>query len=217
VPAAGDLYSIFRWTFSNATISGNTLIDNPNGIVIYDGCYNCTVQNNTLTNSRQIVVRVADQNINASSLYPEGRRAHQVALNVNISNNTVSDTSGIRPAYIALDVEAFASDHYRGIGIMNVQVGENTVNPYTPNPSQTYLPGSSEITQEGFFPCFFYGPAPVKDPITTVFQGVSVGNNVLGSAVKYGSGFLPYTTSVCTSPPGSSPVNSPTSVQPVAR
>ncbi len=34
VPTTGDLYSIFGWTLSNAMIDGNTLIDNPNGIVI---------------------------------------------------------------------------------------------------------------------------------------------------------------------------------------
>ena len=106
VPEVGSLYSIFAWTLMNATIQGNTLIDNPNGIVLYDGCYNCTVQNNMLTNSRGIILRTVDKSLN-QSLYPEGRRVHEVAIDDMILNNTVSNTSGIRPAWITLDTEAF--------------------------------------------------------------------------------------------------------------
>jgi parallel beta-helix repeat protein len=196
VPAAGDLYSIFSWTFSNATITGNTLIDNPNGIVLYDGCYVCTVQNNTLTNSRGIILRTADELLN-QSLYPEGRRFHEVAINDNILENTVSDTSGVRPAYIALDTEAFAPNSYNGMGMINIQVGANIINPYTTNPSLTYPPGATEITQEGFFPCFLFGPAAVKPPVTTVFQSINFWNNSQSPPVTYSQNLLPYTTKAC--------------------
>jgi parallel beta-helix repeat protein len=197
VPEAGSLYSIFEWTLTNATIQGNKLIDNPNGIFLYDGCYNCTIQNNTLSNSRGILLRTVDKSI-GQSLYPEARGMHDVAINDRILNNTVSNTSGLRPAYIAVDAEAFA-ESYRGMGMMNIQASGNILNLYSGNPSQTYKSGPSEITREGFFPCFLFGPAAIKDPITTVFQNITMSANSQSSTVNYGSYFAQFTTQACVS------------------
>jgi parallel beta-helix repeat protein len=199
VPEAGSLYSIFSWTLMNATIRGNTLTGNPNGIVLYDGCYNCAVQNNTLTDSRGIILRTVDILVSAST-YPETRRIHEVAIDDQILNNTVSNVSGIRPAYIALDTEAFAPGTYRGMGIMNVQLGNNVVSPYPANPNKTYIPGANELTREGFLPCFLYGPALVKDPVTTVFQSINSWSNTLSTPVTFGSSFLPHATQACVTP-----------------
>jgi len=196
LPANGSLYSIFVWTLMDANIQGNILINNPNGIVLWDGCNNCTVQDNTLTNSRGIILRTVDKSPNPS-LYPEGRRWHELALNNKILNNVVSNSSGLRPAFIALDAEAFAADSYRGMGMMNIQIEGNTIKPYPANPSQTYDPRHNRITQEGFFPCVLFGPARLKDPVTTVFQNIQFWNNSQSAVVSYTRGFLPYTTKEC--------------------
>jgi parallel beta-helix repeat protein len=198
VPAMGSLYSIFVWTLSDAIIQGNTLMDNPNGIVLWDGCRNCVVQDNTLINSRGIILRTVDQSLDLL-LYPQGRREHQLALNNKISNNVVSNSSGLRPAFIALDAEAFAPDGYRGMGMMSVQVEGNTIEPYAANPSQSYDPRHNQIPQEGFFPCILFGPAPAKDPVTTVFRNIHFWNNTQSQAVTYAPGLLPYTTKACVS------------------
>jgi IPT/TIG domain/Pectate lyase superfamily protein/Putative Ig domain len=199
IPEVGSLYSIFRWTVIHAVIRGNTLIDNPNGINIFDGCYDCVVQDNILTNSRGILLRTVDESLDPS-LYPEGRRIHNLTVNNRILNNTVSNTSGVRPAYIALDTEAFAPDSYRGMGMFDVQVGGNIINPYPANPSQTYSK-QGEITQDGLFPCFLFGPAPVKDPVTMVFRNITSWNNSQGVGVTYNSNFRPLATSACVSIP----------------
>ena len=47
---------MLRWSFQNATIAGNKLTNNPAGIVLWDGCYRCTITNNTLVNSRGIIL-----------------------------------------------------------------------------------------------------------------------------------------------------------------
>ena len=193
-PEVGSLFSIFVWTLMNATIQGNTLINNPNGIVLWDGCYNCVVQNNVLTNSRGIILRTADEAVD-KSLYPEGRRLHPIAINSKILNNTVSNTSGVRPAYVALDTEAFDSQNYRGMGMMNIEVGGNILNVYAGNPNQNYQ--QNEISQEGYFPCFLFGPAAVKDPVISVFQNVNFWGNSQNTSVTYGRGFQPYTTKSC--------------------
>jgi hypothetical protein len=96
-----------------------------------------------------------------------------------------------------LDAEAFAADTYRGMGIMNVEVEHNVVTPYSSNPNKTYLAGATELTQEGFFPCFLFGPGAVKAPVTTVFQNVNFWNNSQSVPVTYSATFLPYTRHAC--------------------
>jgi parallel beta-helix repeat protein len=185
----------------NARIQGNTLINNPNGIVLWDGCINCAISNNVMINSRGILLRAVDEVMTPSNTYytydPESRRVHQLAINDSIEGNTIVNTSGVRPAFIALDAEAFSPDFYRGMGMQNIQVGGNTVKPYPGNPSQAYDPQHNQIPQDGFFPCILFGPAPVKDPVTTVFQNVHFWNNTLSAAITYTQGFLPYTTQAC--------------------
>jgi parallel beta-helix repeat protein len=204
VPEIGALYSIFRWSFQNATIAGNTLTNNPNGIVLWDGCYNCTISNNILNNSRGIILRTVDEVMTPSDTYytynPRSRRVHQVAINDSILGNTIANTFGINPGYIAIDVEAFAPDAYHGMGQYNIQVGGNILSLYPANPSRQYNTSSNEISQEGLFPCFLFGPAPVKDPLTTVFRNVNVWNNSQSLPVTYGQNFLPYTTKACAIP-----------------
>jgi hypothetical protein len=122
---------------------------------------------------------------------------HELTLNSKIVNNVVSNTSGLRPAYLALDAEAFAKDSYRGMGMMNIQIEGNTIKPYAPNPSKIYDSKHNQISQEGFFPCILFGPALVKDPLTTVFQNVDFRNNSQSVRVSYVPPFSRYTTTGC--------------------
>lgn len=200
VPEAGSLFSLLSWTLQNARIGGNTITNFPNGIVIYNGCQACNVSNNKLVDSRQIVLRVADTDPDLSA-YPESRRIHDVMLNSAVTGNTVSNTAGIRPAYIVLDVEAFSATNYRGMGMMNIRFEDNTVNPYPPNPSLSYDLGLTEIPQEGIFPCFLFGPTPARDPLTTVFRNIRYQGNSLTAPVTYGAYFASYATSLaCVTP-----------------
>jgi parallel beta-helix repeat protein len=196
VPSTGDLYSLTEWPIMNATIQGNTLTGNPNGIIIYDGCYNCTIESNTLTDSRDILLRVDSVN----SSYGESRGVHEVAITNSILKNTVTNMSGIRPAFIALDTEAFASAGYSGMGEYDIQVGGNTINPYAQNPSLSYNNPPTEIPQDGIFPCFLYGPAPSQASGTTVFQNINFWADSESAPVTYIPGFLPFTNQACVTP-----------------
>jgi len=195
VPEVGALYSVFTWTLNTATIQDNVLTGNPNGIVLWNGCYNCTVQGNTLVNSRGIVLRVVDEALNAAA-YPEGRRTHDMAVDVKILNNSISNDSGLRPAYLTLDTEAFDKTNYRGTGMMNIQIAGNVLTPYAANPNQAYP--KVELSQEGYFPCFYFGPAPAKDPMKTVFRNISFENNSQSTPVNYTTYFSQYATRTCT-------------------
>jgi parallel beta-helix repeat protein len=199
-PEVGSRYSIFVWTLSKANIEHNTLIDNPNGIVIWNGCYQCTFQHNTLVNSRGIILRAADET-NFASKYPEVRRLHDLVLSSAILDNVVSNTSGLRPAYIALDVEAFAPDSYRGLGMMDIELANNAIHLNPADPDKNYDPRHNQISQEGFFPCFLFGPAAVRDPSSTIFQNIHFSGNSQTMAVHYSQNFLRYTTQACTTAP----------------
>jgi hypothetical protein len=193
VPNNGTLYSIFPWTLVHANIQGNDLIDDPNGIVIYDGCFDCTIQNNTLTNSRGIILRTVDRSLPASPSQ-ENRRLHEMAIRNKILNNVVVNTSGVRPAFIALDTEAFDRNSYRGVGMVDIEVAGNVVKPYPADPNHIYQ--RNQISQEGIFPCFLFGPAAVKDPVNTVFQGVRFHNNS-ADHVSYTPGFAQLASASC--------------------
>jgi len=197
VPDVGSRYSMFTWTLMNANIQDNRLIDNPNGIILFDGCYACTVQDNTLTNSRGIMLRV-DDTATDPMVYPESRRKHSVALNSKIVNNRVANTSGERPAYIVLDVEAFEVTTYRGMGMFGIELSNNMLQPYAPDPARRY--DHPEINQEGLFPCFLFGPAAIKDPLTVIFQNIYEGNNKQTLPVAYRGEFSSYANRGCTRP-----------------
>jgi hypothetical protein len=145
------------------------------------------------------MLRVAEVPLSPTS-YPEGRRQHHVAISDKILNNTVANTSGVRPAFIVLDTEAFFPSNYQGLGMINVQVGGNILQPYPADPNQIYTPTKSEIQQEGVFPCFLFGPAAVKDPVTTVFQNINFWNNTQSVPTTYSQRSLPYTTTACVTP-----------------
>jgi len=92
--------------------------------------------------------------------------------------------------------------------MINIQVGGNILQPYPANPNQIYTPKKTEIPQKGIFPCFLFGPAAVKDPVTTVFQNINFWNNTQIVPVTYSQGFLPFTTNACVNP-SPPPANSP--------
>jgi hypothetical protein len=91
--------------------------------------------------------------------------------------------------------------------MMDIQVAGNTIQPYSANPNQAYNP--NEISQEGFFPCFLFGPAAVKDPVNTVFQNIHFWNNSQSVPVTYGSTFLPFTTHACVTASAPPAANTP--------
>jgi parallel beta-helix repeat protein len=194
-PAAGTQYSIFAWPIMNATIQGNTLINNPIGIEMADGCYACTIENNLLTDSRGIQITVSDRTLGAPS-EPEERKRHSIATNIKILNNTVTDTLGLRPAFVALKTAVVAPVD-SGMSFMDVQISGNVINPYKADPGMQF---DGEISQEAFLPCFMFGAATTRPPLTTAFVDITLSDNTMSLTVPYTAGFLPYTTQSCTTP-----------------
>lgn len=196
VPSVGDLYAIVVFPCQYCTIQGNILTGNPQGIQMFDGCYNCLIggttpsQANILTDSRQILIRTFD-----GAGTGDSRRKHRILLKTSIIGNTVSNTLGVEPAYIALDDESFGgAPPYTGMSAFQIAIGNNIVSPWPTNPSATY-PTGNEISQEGFFPCFIFGGAN-KSPIS-VLQSVYFWNNTQTLPVTY----VPFNdpTTVCAS------------------
>lgn len=199
-PATGSLYATYVFPARDVVIQGNILTGNPNGIQIYDGCLNCLIggsspgQANTLTNSRQIMLRTFD-----GLGTGESRRHHEMMVNASVLNNTVINTLGVGPAYITLDLESFGADGYTAMNAFNVAIGDNIVSPLTSNPSATYSTGASEISQEGYFPCIINGSATLSNK--AAFQNVYFWNNTLTLLVSYSGTNDPGTQCANLTPP----------------
>lgn len=193
MPLVGSLYSMTRWTLAYALIQGNTLINNPNGIEMYDGCLNCTVDNNTIYDSRAIWLRVVDENYSN----PDSRRIHEVAEHNRITNNKLFSTGGYRGSMVFLDIEAFHSGgDYKGLGIYDTQMGGNAITPYPSNPSVSY-PNGALPSQDGFYPCYIWGPAGPKDPTSVTTNPVATFKNVLTQPVTLIARDIPLADTSC--------------------
>ena len=198
LPSIGDAYALFRWSLQNATIANNT-ISGGMGIALWDGCYDCTIQNNTLSNTTEAILdRTVDQIMSPGNIYytyePESRRVHQMSENVNILDNTITNTTGLEPSYVMLDEETAATDTYQGLGQMNMEIGGNNISPWSGNPSYNY---GGQRGYEGFFPCYAWGPTSAVTPASTIFQNVHYWGDSLSSPISYPSGFQAAATTTC--------------------
>jgi hypothetical protein len=92
---------------------------------------------------------------------------------------------------------------------MNIEVAGNTVEPFSANSNKIYNSKQNQIPQEGYFPCFLFGPAAIKDPVTTVFQKINFWNNSQSVHVTYGPNLLPHATHACVTTSGLPAANAP--------
>ncbi len=209
IPEVGSLFVIRRWDAKDITLRGNTLIDNPIGITIYSGGVNCTIDRNTLYDSRSIQVRVGDNVRDGLSTWisPESRRAHDVALQIRVTNNTLWNTQGIRLTSVQNDVEAFAPNDYRGMGIYDMHVASNTLHLFPTEPDRKYIGYPHFNDQDAFYPCYQFGPALNQDPVTTTIQKLYFWNNTQDVSIPYDAHSQRDSTRVCitaTAPPSES-------------
>lgn len=177
-PANGSLYMTVVWSLANAVIKDNILTNNPQGILAYSGCYNCLIQGNIITDSGQILLRTIDQLSSG-----EVRRYHNVQLNTRVLNNTVMNTKGLTQANILIYTNSVGADGYTGYSDINVELGNNTVVPWSNNPSLVYPSANGVVTQEGLLPCFLFGTATLSP--TSVIHNLSYHNNLQTLPVNY--------------------------------
>ncbi len=116
-PSAGDHFTISVPSFENALINGNTLTGNPIGIGLYKGAFlNTNVSYNVLTDNGGIYLQPFDAD-----------GSFNVSRNIEIDNNTVTNTQGFTPAYIDLSLAMVQHNAFWGYNMLGVEVRGNTI------------------------------------------------------------------------------------------
>ena len=121
IPSAGDHFVISVPSYENAIIHGNTLKDSPRGIVLYRGAFfNVNVTWNTLTDNGGISLEPFDSVV-------DGAPSFNVSRNVEINNNTVTNTKGFVPAFIDLSMAMIQHNAFWGYNMLGVEVRNNQI------------------------------------------------------------------------------------------
>jgi|GEM_PF-2238036 len=176
-PTAGSRYSVFDWSASNWLVLNNTLSGNAHGILLYTACsHDVAIANNSLTDNDGIELR-PDQ----FSSNPPTRQV--VIWDTQVTGNTVTDISGVTPAYIGVLGVQWYSPTTLGTEGLGIEIRNNTVNAHMPNIST----GGNELGKEGFYNYWDterLGPWTEASPVIPGILGTVLQNNVANNCDK---------------------------------
>jgi Pectate lyase superfamily protein len=177
IPESGSHYATFGWSAANWIVKGNTLTDNPRGIMLYSASSrDVAIVGNTLVNNGGIYLRT-DQRSAANT--------HTVIYNVQILNNKVSNTNNLRGAYIGNISAHVNKETTFGVGLIGLEIRDNTLTAYTPNTKPNTGQFGDEPISEGYrnLVRYEYGSTtPFKEIgqpalLGTIFQGNTANNS----------------------------------------
>ena len=138
VPDTTSRYSTFVWGMEKSLIKGNTLVQNPRGIWLYQTAVReVDIVDNTMTEGGGIYLRSA-QNLKSRLFIP--MFGVRIASN-NITNTTKQWRSYISVMFVRMDELDF------GIGTIGVEVRNNTIQANSPNLT---MPQEESGGAEGF-------------------------------------------------------------------
>lgn len=138
-PDSTSRYAMFKWSTRNVTIFRNTLSNKRRGIWIYTGSStDLAIANNTFTEADGIYLR-PDQRL------ATGR--FNVIYDTQVIGNTVSQSSGARPAMIALTQQQVNPSTTWGTGALNVEFRKNHI---TGSNTSSFPPSTNPFRTEGY-------------------------------------------------------------------
>ena len=168
IPEQGAHYATFDWSAANWIVKGNKLSDNSRGIWLYSASVrDVAIFDNYLTNNGSILLRT-DQKSDAM---------HTVIFNVQIINNRVSDTNGLRGAFIGNLSAHQSKETTFGVGLLGLEVRGNAISsPVDKSLSNSHV---EETLLEGYGNSVHYeygSIAPFQETgqpaiLGTIFQG----------------------------------------------
>ena len=126
IPGAGDHFTLSYPTFENALIRGNQMNGNPKGIDLYHGAFlNVSVVANTMTNNGGIDLNPAQRNT-VDRAAPT-LTFFNVSRNIEIDGNTIANTTGNYPAYLAICFQLNTLPTFWGKSAIGVEVRNNVI------------------------------------------------------------------------------------------
>jgi hypothetical protein len=124
IPDSTSHYATFVWGLEKALIEGNTLIDNPRGIWLYQAAVrDVDIGGNTITNGGGIFIR---------SFESQAATQFDLSYNVRVANNRVSNSDGRWMSHI---IAIFVNKDQTNFGIadIGVEIRNNSLTANTPN------------------------------------------------------------------------------------
>ncbi len=119
LPDATSRYAMFKWSTRNVTIFRNTITSKQRGIWLYTASStDLAIANNVLTNADGIFLRPDDR--------PSATHFNPI-YNTQVVGNVLRETSGARPAYIALHQAQVNVATTWGTGAINVEIRKNDI------------------------------------------------------------------------------------------
>lgn len=161
-PDSSSRYSTFKWGLRNVTVFHNTIANKQRGIYVYAASStDLAIASNILVEADGIYLR-PDQRL--------ARGSFNVLYNMQIIGNVISESSGIRPAYVGLRQYQVNPSNTWGSGAINVEIRRNSVQG---SGASSFT--SSAFTSEGYFCDLRNEPSSYVDEgipavLGTVFQ-----------------------------------------------
>ncbi len=185
IPAPGDHFTLSYPSFENALIRGNQLNGNPKGIDLYHGAFlNVSVVANTMTNNGGIDLVPSQRNTvdrAASTL-----TYFNVSRNIEINGNTIANTTGNYPAYLAILFQMNTLPTFWGKSAIGVEVRNNVI---TARAGTTPFPYPEAVQSVSYYqtPGAPYVDQGTGGFVGTVFQGNSCANCPISYTLNTGS------------------------------
>ena len=128
IPDSTSHYATFVWGLEKTLIEGNTLIENPRGIWLYQAAIReVDIGGNTITNGGGIFVR---------SFESQAVKQFDPIYDVRVADNNISNSDGIWMSYI--NVVFVNKDQINfGIADTGVEIRNNSLTANTPNVTST--------------------------------------------------------------------------------
>jgi hypothetical protein len=178
-PAPGDHFSIFVPSMENVIIRNNVMQNNPAGILLYAaGFYNVSIVNNTITDNGGIFLFSIQNTSGVGLSSPKSGQLRSIEVN----GNTVTNTKGLNPAYIAVNAALDNPTSIWGTGLDNIVVRNNSIKAKPGTPAYIFPDGGYTNSVSYNDPNGPYSPNGAPFAILgTIFQG----NNCTNCPVFY--------------------------------
>lgn len=182
IPAVGDHLVVSSPAFENTLIRNNALSDNPMGIDLYHGALlNVSVIGNKLTNNGGIEL-ISTQRNDPSLQVPYSKREDEfnVHKNIEINGNTVANTNGRFPAFIAVAFQLCTQSDFWGKSELGVEVRNNQIVGRPGTSPYRFADGYKNLA------AFQSAPLPyLEDRKGALYGTVFEGNRCTNCAVSY--------------------------------
>lgn len=124
IPDSTSHYSTFVWGLEKSLLKGNTLVDNPRGIWLYQTAIrDVDILANTITNGGGIYLR---------TFQSKAAKQFDPIYNVRIRDNKVGNSTGLWMSY--LNVVFVNTDQTNfGVADIGIEIGNNSLSANTPN------------------------------------------------------------------------------------